>query len=117
MSLVYVFPCPSTPSLGGWANIESSVYPQKSMLPDVKKNTLRRLATIRGHLEAVTRMVDEEQYCIDILQQIRAIEASLENTKQVMVEGHLKTCFTHALAEGEGEKAITELMKVLKSNR
>jgi CsoR family transcriptional regulator, copper-sensing transcriptional repressor len=87
------------------------------MLPDVKKNTLRRLATIRGHLEAVTRMVDEEQYCIDILQQIRAIEASLENTKQVMVEGHLKTCFTHALAEGEGEKAITELMKVLKSNR
>jgi DNA-binding FrmR family transcriptional regulator len=87
------------------------------MLPEVKKNTLRRLATIRGHLDAVARMVDEEQYCIDILHQIRAIEASLENTKQVMVEGHLKTCFTQALAEGEGEKAITELMKVLKSNR
>jgi CsoR family transcriptional regulator, copper-sensing transcriptional repressor len=106
-----------TPSLGGWVIMRLYIDLQNSMLPEVKKNTLRRLATIRGHVDAVARMVEEEKYCIDILQQIRAIEASLENTKQVMVEGHLKTCFTHALAEGEGEKAIIELMKVLKSNR
>jgi DNA-binding FrmR family transcriptional regulator len=75
------------------------------------KSQLRnRLARIEGQVRGVQRMVDEERYCIDVLQQISAIQAALNKVALGLVDGHVRHCIADAADEGEREEMTTELM-------
>lgn len=84
------------------------------MLPQYKDEALRRLKVAAGHLDAVRRMTEQERYCIDIMKQLAAVQASLEQVQQVLLKNHLSTCVSDAIRVGHGEGLIEELVTALK---
>jgi DNA-binding FrmR family transcriptional regulator len=79
-----------------------------------KGAALNRLKTVRGHLDAIIRMLDTDAYSVDVMKQISAVQSALERTNRVMLHNHLETCFSQAVMGGQGEKAIDELVDALK---
>ncbi|NYF14526.1 DNA-binding FrmR family transcriptional regulator [Pseudoclavibacter sp. JAI123] len=75
-----------------------------------KSKYLKRLKRIEGQARGIHRMVDEEQYCIDILTQISAITSALENVALGLMDDHLKHCVADAVKLGgaEGELKLKE---------
>ena len=72
--------------------------------PGAKRNLARRLARIRGQVEGIGRMVEEERYCPDILQQFAAVHSALRSAEKELLANHLDRCAAHAVAGG-GEPA------------
>ena len=79
-----------------------------------KEQIIHRLKISKGHLEKVIRMVDEDEYCIDIVHQLLAIQSALKNVDELILENHLKTCVASSIKNGESDEAIKEVMEVLK---
>ena len=80
-----------------------------------KKAIALRLASAAGHLKGVQRMVEEDVYCIDIIQQIQAVQAALNKVNTLMLENHLRTCVTTAIQgddAGEREAVLEEITSV-----
>jgi DNA-binding FrmR family transcriptional regulator len=84
------------------------------MQPEHKRSALNRLRTVRGHLDAVIGMVDEERYCPDIMKQVSALQGSLERVNRVLLENHVETCVMHAVEEGRTAQIVDELMETLR---
>lgn len=74
------------------------------------EDSLRRLKTIEGHLRGIQRMVEEEAYCMDVIQQIQAVQAALNKVSSQILEEHLHSCVITAI---RGEDA-DERERVLK---
>jgi DNA-binding FrmR family transcriptional regulator len=79
-----------------------------------KKSALNRLKTVRGHLDSVIAMVDEERYCPDIMKQVSALQGSLERVNRVLLQNHLETCVTHAVNEGRTAEIVDELLETIR---
>ena len=77
-----------------------------------KDPLLKRLARIEGQVRGVSRMVEEERYCIDVLTQIGAIEAALDKVALGLIDDHTRHCVIHAEGEGRAEK-VDELVAAL----
>ena len=75
---------------------------------DHKDEYLRRLKRIEGQARGLQRMVDEEQYCIDILTQVSAMTQALESVALAMLDEHLSHCVVRAARAG-GEEAEAKL--------
>jgi DNA-binding FrmR family transcriptional regulator len=81
-------------------------------------NTLRRLKTIEGHLRGITRMVEEDAYCIDVIRQIQAVDAALNKVSTQILENHLNSCVISAIKGNNAEerervlKEITEVFEM-----
>jgi DNA-binding FrmR family transcriptional regulator len=73
-----------------------------------------RLAKAIGHLNAVHRMVDQKRYCIDVLNQLKAVQAALDKTAEELLRQHLETCVVDAVKSGDSTKVIEELMQVFR---
>ena len=58
------------------------------------KNLKTRLNRVSGQISGVTKMIDENRYCVDVLTQISAIESALREIGFIILEDHLKTCVT-----------------------
>lgn len=87
------------------------------MKAEYKKEAALRLKVASGHLESVRRMVDNETYCIDLMKQLSAVQASLERVQQIFLRNHLSTCVSDAIQNGMGDQIIDELMGALKFNK
>lgn len=87
------------------------------MVPAYKDEALRRLKIIAGHLDSIRRMINDERHCIDVMKQLAAVQASLEQVQQVMLKNHLSTCVTDAIQAGSGESLIEELVTALKYSK
>ena len=72
--------------------------------------TLRRLKTIEGHLRGVIRMVEEEEYCIDVIRQIQAVDAALNKVSTQILENHLNSCVITAI-QGNDKKERQRVLK------
>jgi CsoR family transcriptional regulator, copper-sensing transcriptional repressor len=79
-----------------------------------KQSARNRLKTVRGHVEAVLTMVEDERYCPDIMKQVSAIQASLERVNRILLQNHLETCVSVAVTEGRTPEIVDELMETLK---
>ena len=79
-----------------------------------KRSALNRLKTVRGHLDAVIGMVDEERYCPEVMKQVSALQASLERVNRILLQNHLETCVPEAIAENRAEQVVNELLETLK---
>lgn len=78
-----------------------------------KSNILHRLKIAKGHLEKVIKMVEGDEYCINIVHQLLAIQSALKKTDEIVLENHLKTCVADSIRKGESDTAIKEVMEVL----
>ena len=75
----------------------------------------RRLASAAGHIKGIQRMVADDVYCIDIIQQIQAVQAALNKVSTMMLDNHLRTCVTTAIQgedADERERMLQELTSV-----
>lgn len=82
-----------------------------------KEKILHRLQIAKGHLEKVISMVKNDDYCIDVVHQLLAVQAALRKTDEAILENHLKTCVADSIKKGESNEAIKEVMEVLKKKK
>lgn len=82
-----------------------------------KQRVIHRLKITRGHLQTVMTMVEEGAYCIDVINQTRAVENALQEINYLLLENHLKTCAVKLMKNGKTKQSVGEIMKVLKSNK
>ena len=84
------------------------------MKTEHKRSSLNRLKTVRGHLDAVIGMVEDERYCPEVMKQISALQGSLERVNRILLQNHLETCVAHAVTEGRTIEIVEELMETMK---
>ena len=85
----------------------------KSHYEDVKEKAQKRINIIKGQLDGLQKMIEEDKYCIDLLNQSLAIQNSLRSLDSVLFERHLETHVADQF-KNEEEKAVTELVKLFK---
>lgn len=77
---------------------------------------VNRLKRIEGQVRGVTRMVEEERYCIDVLQQIQAVKAALARTESAVLKHHAASCVESAINSGDAgiqREKLTELVDLI----
>jgi len=82
---------------------------------EARKKVLARLRRIEGQVAGIQRMVEEDRYCVEILNQVAAVEGALDRVGHLLLAGHVETCVTHAIESGrprERRKKLDELMDV-----
>jgi CsoR family transcriptional regulator, copper-sensing transcriptional repressor len=84
------------------------------MKAELKKKALRRLSLIRGQLNGLTKMVDSERYCVDIITQASAIKEALSGVEDLVLENHLSTHVLHQMRSGKEKQATGEILKIYK---
>lgn len=91
-------------------SVTHGVAPHKHGYNHDKQKYLARLKRIEGQVRGIHRMVDEDQYCIDVLTQIRAVNSALENVALALLDDHMRHCVVDAAKKGgpEGERTIRE---------
>ncbi|HJO81052.1 MAG: metal-sensitive transcriptional regulator [SAR202 cluster bacterium] len=81
-------------------------------LPDAKKDALKRLNYIDGHLNGVRKMVEEDKYCVDILKQTFAVRRAIQKLESVLLEGHLHSCVIDGVRDGREDQVLDELLEL-----
>ncbi len=83
--------------------------------PMVREDARRRLLSLRGHVDGIARMLEQEQvYCVDVLKQIKAVEGALKKVGELVLRSHLQNHVATAHERGDSEQIVAELMEVLK---
>jgi DNA-binding FrmR family transcriptional regulator len=83
---------------------------------DIKASCQKRLSRIEGQVRGLSKMVDEERYCIDIVTQISAVRAALRRVEEEVLKDHVSHCVAHAIASGDEadqRQKVAELMAVI----
>jgi DNA-binding FrmR family transcriptional regulator len=81
-----------------------------------KTATLKRLKRIEGQVRGLSRMVEEDRYCIDIVTQISAVRAALRRAEEELLREHVGHCVEHAIRSGDADEQrakVAELMDVI----
>lgn len=79
-----------------------------------KDKVIHRLKIAHGHLSKIIKMVEADEYCIDIVHQLLAVQSALKKTDEIVLEDHLKTCVSESIKKGDSDEAIKEVMSVFK---
>ena len=75
---------------------------------------LTRLSRIEGQARGIRRLVEEDAYCLDVLQQVEAMTAAADQVALLLLEDHIDGCLTHAIETGQGEPYVGEVMTVVR---
>jgi len=84
------------------------------MLPDTRRQALRRLKILVGQLQALEKQVEEDRYCMDVLDLSLSIQKALRSLDILVLEGHLRTHVVEQITGGETERAVNELLRLYK---
>ena len=79
-----------------------------------KRDLVTRLRRIEGQARGIQRLVDEEAYCLDILQQVEALTAAADQVALLLLEDHIDGCLVQALETGKGKPYVDEVMAVVR---
>ena len=88
------------------------------MAEEYRQGIINRLKSIEGHVRGIQRMVEDDAYCIDIMNQNLAVQRALERVNGLILERHLQTCVTTAIKgddPDERERVIAEIMSVFEA--
>lgn len=86
-------------------------------MEDLKQKALTNFKKAQSHIAKISKMIEGGEYCIDIMQQNLAVIGLLKSAHQMLMEGHLHTCFTNAMRsnnEARKKKMIEEILRVTK---
>jgi DNA-binding FrmR family transcriptional regulator len=81
-----------------------------------KISTLKRLTRIEGQVRGLSRMVEDDRYCIDVVTQISAVRAALRKVEEEVLREHVAHCVEHAISSGDRQQQrekVAELFDVL----
>lgn len=83
------------------------------MKDEKQDRLLTRLRRIEGQIRGLQRMVEEDRYCGDVLDQIHSVQKSLQSAGRVITRNHLETCVTEALRSGDEEAATATYDEIM----
>ena len=87
------------------------------MKQDIKPKAVRRLKIIEGQIRGLQKMVEGDNYCIDIITQASAVKEALSGVEDLLLENHLSTHVVEQIKSGEEAHATDEILKVYKLKR
>ncbi|NQV92901.1 metal-sensitive transcriptional regulator [Candidatus Kaiserbacteria bacterium] len=87
------------------------------MKKEVKKKLQRRLKIIEGQIRGLQKMVEDGEYCVDIITQTSAVRQALSSFEDVMLENHLSTHVVEQMKSGKHKRAIEEILSVYKLSK
>lgn len=79
-----------------------------------KQDLLRRLTKIEGQARGIRKMVEEDRYCADVLQQIAALKSAADGVAMLLLEDHLSGCTADAIRAGDGEGHVREVVDIVR---
>ncbi len=79
---------------------------------ETKNNMVNRMKRIEGQIRGISRMIDEDVYCDDILHQFMSVESAIKGVKNTLLEAHLKGCIVHQIQDGQVE-VVDELINTI----
>ena len=80
-----------------------------------RQTVTRRLASAAGHIKGIERMAQDDTYCIDLIQQIQAVQAALNKVSAIILDNHMNTCMATAVHHDdpdERKKMLQEIVSV-----
>jgi DNA-binding FrmR family transcriptional regulator len=80
------------------------------MIADIKKRALHRSKILEGQMRGVQKMIENEDYCMDIITQTLAIQKSINSLNKLILENHLRTHVKDMFDSGDTDKAVRELL-------
>ncbi len=81
-------------------------------LSEPKRDALRRLRYIEGHLAGIRRMVEDDKYCVDVLKQTFAVRRAIQKLERRLLEGHLHSCVIDGVRQGREDEVLGELLEL-----
>jgi len=79
-----------------------------------KAQLIRRLSRIEGQVRGIARMIEREEYCVDILQQTSALRAAVDALAVLVLEDHVQGCVRTAAERGEADVYVAEVLEVVR---
>lgn len=89
------------------------------MAEGTAQDVSRRLKSVEGHVRGIARMVDDGAYCVDVVNQIRAVQRALKKVSALLLDRHLRSCVTQAIQtedDDSRERVLGELLEVFDTN-
>jgi DNA-binding FrmR family transcriptional regulator len=104
------------------ASVAAHAAPPPASLPGTFRHSysrdrsqlLRRLSRIEGQVRGIARMIEREEYCVDILQQTSALRAAVDAVSLLVLEDHVQGCIRTAAERGEAEQYVDEVLDVVR---
>ena len=85
-----------------------------------RDQVIRRLRSIQGHVKGIEKMVQEDQYCVDVMRQVIATQAAMAKLNELILENHLNTCVIEAVRGDDPrarEQVLEEISDVFEMSR
>ena len=79
-----------------------------------KPSLQSRMRKIEGQAKGIQRMIEDDRYCIDIVQQLTALAAAIDEVSLLILESHIEGCVSDAIRDQHGEDRIKELMEMIR---
>jgi DNA-binding FrmR family transcriptional regulator len=79
-----------------------------------KTALVTRMKKIEGQAKGIQRMIEEDRYCIDVVQQLSALCAAADETSLLVLQNHIEGCVASAIREQKGAEHIKELMETIR---
>ena len=98
---------PEAPATSGADHFRHSYSKDKAQL-------VRRLARIEGQVRGISRMIEREEYCVDILQQTSALRAAVDSLAVLVLEDHVQGCVRTAAEHGDADRYVEEVVDVVR---
>ena len=73
------------------------------------KDTIQRLKTVEGHIRGIQKMLERDDYCIDVIRQIQAVQSALNKVSARILDGHLNSCLMEAV-QGDDPAARQQVL-------
>jgi len=79
-----------------------------------KETLMTRMRRIEGQAKGIGKMIEENRYCIDIVQQLKALSSAADEVALIILQNHIEGCVTDAIREQRGEDYIKELIAIIR---
>ena len=79
-----------------------------------KEALMTRMRRIEGQAKGIEKMIEEDRYCIDIVQQINALSSAADEVGLIVLQNHIEGCVADAILEQRGDDYIKELMATIR---
>jgi DNA-binding FrmR family transcriptional regulator len=79
-----------------------------------KSQLVRRLSRMEGQVRGIARMIEREEYCVDILQQTAALRAAVDSLSILLLEDHVQGCIRTAAEHGDADRYVDEVVDVVR---
>jgi DNA-binding FrmR family transcriptional regulator len=99
---------------GGDFMTQAAQHVRQYLYSKDKDTLLARMRRIEGQARGIQKMIEEDRYCPDIIQQLTALSRAVKEVSLLLLQEHIEGCVTDAIQHGHGEEMVRELIAVVR---